>query len=68
VRIHIADDKIFTQKQQRKKAAYWADIENRRKFFESMAMDLGFDPLQPSDWKKAKNADVIKKKASHVFT
>jgi len=31
-----------------------------------MAKDLGFDPLQPADWKQAKNADVIKLKASHL--
>jgi len=46
---------------------YWEDIENRRQFFQSMANDLGFDPLQPAGWKHVKNKDVIDRKASQML-
>ena len=41
---------------------FWNDTKNRRRFFEDIAKEHGFDPLTPDSWYKFPYSKVIAKK------
>ena len=45
-----------------KPRGYWEDIENRRKFFNDYAAEMGFDPKDPTKWKQETRAALVAKK------
>jgi len=45
-----------------KPRGYWEDIENRRKFFNDYAAEMGFDPKDPTKWKQVTRAELVAKK------
>lgn len=46
---------------------YWKKPENLRKFFCEYAQLAGFDPLQPENWARVTNRDIMRKKVNGGF-
>jgi len=51
-----------------RKKGFWEDIENRRQFFKDVAKELGFDPLVPTNWKKVKKTQIVKRKVAYTIS
>ena len=46
---------------------FWADVENRKLFFEKFAKDRGFSSRDPSAWYFVKIKDLLQVKVGNLF-
>ena len=46
---------------------YWREPKNRKKFFEELAEDMGFNPLNPKNWQGVTIAQIEERKVTFSF-
>lgn len=49
----------------RRTKGYWLYLENRKKFLCQFANDMGFDPLDPEQWRSVTCAQLIERKVTY---
>jgi len=49
------------------KKRYWREPKNRKKFFEELAEDMGFNPLNPKNWQGVTIAQIEERKVTISF-
>ena len=59
---------LFYNKVKKKPKDYWADPHHCKQFFDELAANNGFDPLQPLNWKNlTQNNICIYRVLLHIF-